>query len=440
MHSISFLLLISFTGVIFLSLPFGSFLQKIPIIIFAIYLLTQPLLKIYKDYFYLGILSLIFLFYAFLSALVNTESLIAALLLASPYIIFTSIFLILARIKYEEINLEKLKRIFLLIFSIQVIFAVIKLMILGRIDEGFLIGTMSHKAGQLSFLIPAICIPIFIFLYANKNIKLCIFLIFLALIFGLLNEKRSIVYLSPFIIFASFIVNSSVNFNFRNIFSSLTIFIAFIFIMIQLSTFLPSLSGLENANMVVEGNQLVYVLNYAYQYLNSGYGSALQGTLQDALYDQRVQLGRITLLFASWEYFLSQDALHQFFGAGFGAYTENQWVYAGGKDRFFEEVLFRGAFSGLLIILLEVGYLGLLIHLAIFYSFYKTIRKNIKTLHNSDLIKWSRIVFIIFFVFVYDFFFYSMVLFRTLPMPLIFLLIYFSLFYVRDLDKKYKTN
>ena len=258
----------------------------------------------------------------------------------------------------------------------------------------------------------------------------------LALIFGLLNEKRSIIYLSPFIILGSFLLNSSYSLNFKNIFKFTGIFLVFIFGLIQISIFIPSLSGTQNYGMVFEGNRLSYIIKYAIEYLFSDYGSALQGNLQDALYDQRVQLGRITLFINSWEYFLSQDLLHQFFGAGFGSYTSNEWLFSN-QDRFFEETLFRGAFSGFLIILLEVGYIGVAIHLAIFINFYQSIKRNLVILQNPDLKRWSRIVFIIFFIFVYDFFFYSMVLFRTLPMPLIFILIYFSLFYVRKLDKEY---
>ena len=139
------------------------------------------------------------------------------------------------------------------------------------------------------------------------------------------------------------------------------------------------------------------------------------------------------MLIRSWELFLSSDFTTQLLGGGFGSYSYNEWTFSN-QDRFFEENLFRGAFSGLLIILLEVGYVGLIFHLLIFYSLIKKIRFNTKNIRTDSYKRWSRICYVFLFIFAYDFFFYSTVLFRTLPMPFIFILIYMSLVYVLHLE------
>ncbi len=441
MRSIIFLLIISFTGVFILPLPGGSILQKIPILLLTILIVFKKELKIYREYKPVFTILIVFLLYSFLSSISFTNSLMSSSLLVAPYILLISIFLILSNLKYETLDLKLMKNLFLSIFFIQILFALIKFLILGKVDEGFLIGTMSHRAGQLSFLIPAICIPIFVFLYAKKDIKFCIFLILLALLFGFLNEKRSIVYLGPFIILASFILNNEAKkiLSVRKIFPITLIFLFFSTLILQLAVFIPSLSGTEDLILTNDVSYIGFLFTYAYEYLFSDYGSALQATLGDALYDQRVQFGRITLFLRASEYFFTQDLFTQIFGFGFGSFTYNEWVFEN-QDRFFELTLFRGTFSGLLIILLETGYFGLYLHLHLFYIFYKSIRFNISHLKNPDFIRWSRILLVIFFIFLFDFFFYSIVLFRTLPMPLIFLIMYMSVFYVRSMDASYNVR
>ena len=175
MKSIYFLLLISFTGVFLLPLPAGSIIQKLPIILFAVFLIFQKNFYIYKEYLLIFFVLLFFYIYAIVSNINFSSSLVQALIITAPYLTLFCLFLIMSKVDFSEIDLNNLKKIFLIIFLIQILFAFIKLGILGKIDEGFLIGTMSHNAGQLSFLIPALCIPIFVFMYAKKYILLYIF-------------------------------------------------------------------------------------------------------------------------------------------------------------------------------------------------------------------------------------------------------------------------
>tara|TARA_B100001027_G_C16261843_1_gene329864 strand:+ start:928 stop:2277 length:1350 start_codon:yes stop_codon:yes gene_type:complete len=436
MKSIYFLILISFSGAFLLSLPAGSIIQKLPIILLAIFLMFQKSFYIYKEYLSLFLLLLFFYVYAIGSNINFSSSLVQALIITAPYLTLFCLFLIMSKIDFNHINVVNLKKIFLIIFFIQILFAFIKLGILGRVDEGFLIGTMSHNAGQLSFLFPALCIPIFVFMYAKKNIFFCIFLILLALLFGFINEKRSIIYLGPVIILFSFLMNSAYRIKLRDMAGSGFVFIIFGFLLLQFSSLIPSLSGsgqLNRGQALEQVGQLTYLFTYAYEYLFADFDSALQDTFENAIFNQNVQLGRLTLLIRSWELFLSSDFTTQLLGGGFGSYSYNEWTFSN-QDRFFEENLFRGAFSGLLIILLEVGYVGLIFHLLIFYSLIKKIRFNTKNIRTDSYKRWSRICYVFLFIFAYDFFFYSTVLFRTLPMPFIFILIYMSLVYVLHLE------
>ena len=102
---------------------------------------------------------------------------------------------------------------------------------------------VSGWSAKLSFLRYAFN---FCFSICKKRYKICIFLILLALLFGFLNEKRSIVYLGPFIILASFILNNEAKFYQLGKYFVTLIFLFFSTLILQLAVFIPSLSGTED--------------------------------------------------------------------------------------------------------------------------------------------------------------------------------------------------
>ena len=126
MRSIIFSLIISFTGVFILPLPGGSILQKIPILLMTILIVFKKELKIYREYKPVFTILIVFLLYSFLSSISFTNSLMSSFLLVAPYILLISIFLILSNLKYETLDLKLMKNLFLSIFFIQILFALIK--------------------------------------------------------------------------------------------------------------------------------------------------------------------------------------------------------------------------------------------------------------------------------------------------------------------------
>ena len=77
--------------------------------------------------------------------------------------------------------------------------------------------------------------------------------------------------------------------------------------MLQFSSLIPAYLEVEQLNRgqaLEQVGQLTYLFTYAYEYLFADFDSALQGTFENAIFNQNVQLGRLTLLIRSWELFL----------------------------------------------------------------------------------------------------------------------------------------
>ena len=112
MKSIYFLILISFSGAFLLSLPAGSIIQKLPIILLAIFLMFQKSFYIYKEYLSLFLLLLFFYVYAIGSNINFSSSLVQALIITAPYLTLFCLFLIMSKIDFNHINVVNLKKYF----------------------------------------------------------------------------------------------------------------------------------------------------------------------------------------------------------------------------------------------------------------------------------------------------------------------------------------
>ena len=416
-----FILLVSlaFGGVLFAALPMGSSIQKAVIVLL---LLIQLIRKIHSKVSISSIAVifpyLLYLGYCIFSAYWISNSFFYVISSLLPLLIGLALYFYLITSKIHLHSIDTARRLVLTLCIIQIAFSIIKLFTHG-IDEKILIGTMSNVAGQLGFLFPAIATPLIFYFMKNRNQFQMWLLIFGLIGFGIINEKRSVVFLMPLIIYASILANDSPHLrrNRTGRFVKIFLISPFVFVGIVLGmTFIPSL----NVSSEYGGSvNILFAIEYAIRYLTMDYGDSLQGSYESAMYDENIQVGRITLLFSIAEWLSNSSWSTQLFGVGFGAATPSEWL-GQQSDPLFNIIGTRGAISGAGLALVETGILGLGIFIYFFLNLHRMVRLQIKKSENLDVSRWYKTMNVIFYVFLFDFFFYSTVLLRTLPMPIIF--------------------
>jgi hypothetical protein len=179
---------------------------------------------------------------------------------------------------------------------------------------------------------------------------------------------------------------------------------------------IPSLNSSSDYGGAVD---ILFSIEYAVDYLTMDYGDYLQGSYQSAMYDENVQVGRITLILSIVEWLNASSWSTQLFGVGFGAATPSEWL-GGQGDPLFGILGTRGAISGAGLALVETGILGLGLFIYFFFNLRREIKIQIKNSDALNAVRWYKTVLVIFYVFLFDFFFYSTSLFRTMPMPILF--------------------
>jgi len=376
---------------------------------------------------------LLLLSYSFISSYWLFESFTVALLVIQKYF-FLLLCLIAASQIYSVLralqNQMPLKRIVIFLVGTQFLFVIVKFLILGKVDEGFLIGSMHHNAGQLGFLFPALMIPVVCFLFYPKKLWLTLGLILLLLGFGALNEKRSVFYLGLPIIFGCLYALRKENMSLKSILSiSLILGIAYGLLSFFINK-IGSLSGAEATLTIISENRIMYLYHYAVEYLTMDYGGALQAAELHAISDTNVQVGRVIVWAKGLDLMSSSSTLHQLFGYGFGYVTPSEYINE--SDNLFAKLGFRGAISGALEMLIEGGVIALGLFSYLFISPLLHLLRKRRALRkvggkNSREYKASSITIILLLVFIFDFFFYSNILFSTLPLPLLFFMVIYTI-------------
>jgi hypothetical protein len=422
---------IAFSGVLFASFPLGSSIQKAAIILL---LLVHLIGKTQSEFSRssIAIISPFFLYltYCFISAYSVSGAFFYAASALFPLSLGFVFYFYIITSKARLYPVDAVSNTIILLCVIQIIFSIIKLFYHG-IDEKILIGTMSHVAGQLGFLFPAVAVPLIFYFMKNKNQYQMWLLIFGLIGFGVINEKRSIVFLMPLIIYASILANESPHrkYNRTKRITKIILISPFIFVGVFLGVaYMPSLNiGAEYGGAV----NILFAVEYAADYLTMDYGSSLQGSYESAMYDENIQVGRITLLFSIVEWLSNSSWPTQLFGVGFGTATPSEWL-SGNNDRLFDVLGTRGAISGAGLALVETGIIGLGICIYFFLNLHRTIRIMVKRSEDINLSRWYKTVNVVFYVFLYDFFFYSTAMLRTLPMPIIFFAVVATLSILRS--------
>lgn len=355
---------------------------------------------------------LLFFLYCFISSYYYFNSIFKALFAVQPFILCILTYFFFASINFNYNGLYILK-ILKFVFILQVLFCLIKIVTVG-VNESILLGTMSQGAGQLSFLFPCICIPYIVYKYSSRNFTL-ILLIFSLFLIGIAGEKRAVVFVFPILIFFCLLYfvfskkRKNKLFNFFILGSVVSV------LTVGGVLLIPSLSSEGGAGGTFSFS---FITQYAYEYLFMDYGGPLQGTYQQAFSDTTVQVGRLTLWIFIIKFLINSDLSIVFFGFGHGSLTPSSWLNES-KDLFFTNIGTRGAFTGANQTLLETGIVG--ICLIIF--FFIIIFIKVYSLTKNGSRSFKNIVFVLLIInciCLFDFFFYSSLLFKTLPMPLVF--------------------
>ena len=377
---------------------------------------------------------LLYLLYAFLSAIIFSKSIKFGLLAIMPLTLGVIVYFYLATCIFNIKDVNRFKTLFVYITFLQIILISIKYFSHG-IDEKYLIGTMSQTAGQLGFLFPAFAIPVLAYiLYQNKP-RVLYALVFSLYIFSVINEKRVAIYILPVVTLFSFLANARNQLKKSDITFLVVSTISFIYLSINL---IPSYDQALTAANTINDNfdlanndnfdlansfldKIFLIFKYTIDYLTMDYGGNLQGSYIDAKSNDNIQVGRFNFTASVIHWIFSGDLARFLFGNGFGSITKSTWLY-NEKDLIFPLIGTRGALSGLTSTLLETGALGLALHIWFWVKiFYETLtlRMNSKNVSSIFLIFYSS-----FFIFIFDYIFYSVSLFRTLPInALLFILL-----------------
>ncbi len=304
----------------------------------------------------------------------------------SPPIVFLLVSIHLNSI-FEKMDARIIPVVLRNLLVLSLIATVLKLFIFG-IDESYLVGFMTMTAGELGLIFPAFMLVFYFYNYKDfKKIRWVILYLFL---FGIVNEKRSIVFIFPILFFILGQINLKRGLLYLSFLYPLAI------------TLIPSLNRDEK---IFGSIDLVYPFIYASDYVMADYGSKLQGSMVEAYNDQNVQLGRVTLFLNIFGDLKQLNIKTTLFGSGLGRYTNKYNSTVGIADNLFSDYGYRGNLSSLLQVTLESGLLSII---CIIIFIYAQLRYYLK----------GRIFYAILFIYAYDILFYGQTCLKILPISL----------------------
>lgn len=354
--------------------------------------------------------------YSFASGILFFQSISKALFATQGLIYCIAYFIVGACTTVNRESSAYFRNGFLFILILQLIAVFGKLFVFG-IDEANWIGTLAHGTGQLSVLFPLLCVPVVCNIFKDNYLTLSLGIVCLFL-FGIIGEKRAIVFLMPiFALYCLYKTNGVGVLRFARKKSAVVISLVVVTFGILGVTAIPSLNS-EVSRSFQGSFAPSFVIGYAADYLTMDYGGSLQGPEELAATDKNIQVGRITLWAYVLDWFLEADVTTKIFGLGYGAITPSIWLHDS-TDLLFDTIGVRGALSGANFVLLELGALGLLLQISFLMASYRAIRDLKRRAHNGHVISYLSILELMFPIFLFDYFFYSTVLLNALPLPFI---------------------
>jgi len=343
-------------------LGLSSSIYKVGLPLIAISLFVDVLIKnkqfgIKIIYPYFGNV-LAFIIIAFLSKIISNMSSFSFIY----FLIYTLLSYLYFLVVINDNNQERLKKIskfIIYMFLIQILGVIIKLFIIGPSEaKGF--GTLAM--GSNSTTIPMFATVILFSLYIFNSQKKYLFLILMFVLFGISGGKRAIVLFIPLIIVIVFLLKislSKLKITIKNIKNVVFVIFLCIVIFYILARVTPSL----NPEKKLWGRfDLKYTITYIDKYS----------------FDKRKghsEISRIEGLVHFTKYVLNKDTSHFLLGDGAGKLVQSKYRQRSGQ--MLDEYGVRyGGRMGFIWLLLQVGFLGVLIYLFLIFRMYLFVRKN----------------------------------------------------------------
>ena len=348
-------------------------------------IMLSAFLTLFQKKVYVPLLAtlLIFLGSGLISMILNSSDLMSYILYNRTVIVFPFIFLFLMINEKYLKNTKLIRDIFLIFLILQIPAYFIKFFILGFSEDPA--GTISAREGSATTLLSLIGVAYFFTRYISSKTKmLSLLMIFLFIVISQINEKRAVLILIPLIMFYIYYQTikdrKRINLIIFNSFLIILFLLPFwIYLIARINPFLnPSgeLFGEFDLNFLIS-----FISSYVYR-------------PDVEVYDY----SRIQSILYVFNFMLSSDPIQLIFGQGVGTLSPGKFDVA-------ESIGVRyGARMGFIWILLQHGFLGLMLIIYFFYNLIARLKfiDAPKNYQRQYILTKSLIVILAF-----DFFFYS---------------------------------
>ncbi len=348
-------------------------------------IMLSAFLTLFQKKVYVPLLAtlLIFLGSGLISMILNSSDLMSYILYNRTVIVFPFIFLFLMINEKYLKNTKLIRDIFLIFLILQIPAYFIKFFILGFSEDPA--GTISAREGSATTLLSLIGVAYFFTRYISSKTKmLSLLMIFLFIVISQINEKRAVLILIPLIMFYIYYQTikdrKRINLIIFNSFLIILFLLPFwIYLIARINPFLnPSgeLFGEFDLNFLI-----TFISSYVYR-------------PDVEVYDY----SRIQSILYVFNFMLSSDPIQLIFGQGVGTLSPGKFDVA-------ESIGVRyGARMGFIWILLQHGFLGLMLIIYFFYNLIARLKfiDAPKNYQRQYILTKSLIVILAF-----DFFFYS---------------------------------
>jgi hypothetical protein len=341
----------------------------------------------------IGILAVAALSYSY-----NQPGMLPAIFFVRQIFIFLLFFVALLNLDLSDQTVCKINRLVVFLFLIQLPAAAAKLLLVGQ-WEGLGIGTVSWQAGEFSTTLPLFAIAFILSFYFFRKDKKCLLLIAGFFLFGTAGKKRALALLIPVVSGVIWYLYGKREVFKRRLVLSVSQMKYFLVMCVIAFAGVFASSRLLNDEMYGGRFDIRGIVNYIIWY-NTRDDIALYGAD-----DTDYAMGRVTITRLSLKVLKEGGSIQQLIGFGPGAMIRSP--HLGRENVAFEQFGFRGAVTGFVVLVLQVGFLGVLFVTLFFLNLFKRTYILYQRSPNLDY----KIVALGFlgatFLFLLDFFVYS---------------------------------
>ncbi len=268
----------------------------------------------------------------------------------------------------DEKILRAIFKTLIILYSIQLIAAIIKYLTVGQME--LYIGTISYSEGSLGALIPLMSISYLYskYLYTKKNYLLLLIVFFI--LFGIVGGKRALLFFVPLLlvcitIFYSIKSRMSIAIIFRRLFAT---FLLAVVLIVLSAKMIPTLNP---EGKIFGSFDINYVINFSQDY---AFGA------------KSTRMTRAEGLIYFSDYLFKKDITTIEFGEGAGKLVASSYSSYTAVDAIdYHYNLKYGGRLGVIYIFLQIGIFGLTIYGMFWISMFNSISHSNFTYHTSAI-------------------------------------------------------